>query len=78
MKPGENPETATEQVRGVYNMSYEQFAQMAIVGTPDQVVEILQARKEAGVNYFIFYLSRLAYDHEQLHRVAEEVIPRLQ
>lgn len=77
LKPGEDPETATAKARATYGMSYEQFASAAIVGTPDQVVEHLQARKDAGVNYFIFYLARIAYDHEQLHRIAEEVIPRL-
>ena len=77
LKPGEDPEAATAAARRAYNVNYEQFAQMAVVGTPDQVVARLQAQKDAGANYFIFYLPRVAYDHEMLHRIAEEVIPRL-
>jgi F420-dependent oxidoreductase-like protein len=78
LKPGEDPEKATAAARRASNISYERYAQAAVVGTPDQVVARLQAQKDAGINYFIFYLPRLAYDHEQLHRLAEQVLPQLQ
>lgn len=31
---------------------------------------------EAGADYVNFYIPRVAYDHEPLHRLAEEVVPQ--
>ncbi len=77
LKPGDDPEKATEQARSRSNVSYEVFSRMALVGTPDQVVERLQQYKDVGVNYFIFYMPDLAYDHTPLQVFASEVAPRL-
>jgi F420-dependent oxidoreductase-like protein len=41
----------------------------------DAVAQIEQA-VEAGAEYFIVYIPRVAYDHKPLQRFAEEVIPR--
>ncbi len=77
LKPGDNPEQATEKIRATYGWSFEDLTRQAIVGTPDQIVERLQAIVDAGVNYIITYFPRVAYDHEPLHRFAEEVVPHL-
>jgi F420-dependent oxidoreductase-like protein len=73
LKPGEDPATATARARGA--LSYEDFARWFTVGTPEQIVEQIQQRVDAGVHYFIIYLPLLAYDQEQLQRFTEEVIP---
>lgn len=77
LKPGDEIERATEKVRSTYRWSVEQMQQAAIVGTPEQVVARLQAMANAGVNYFITYFPRIAYDHEPLHVFAEQVAPHL-
>jgi alkanesulfonate monooxygenase SsuD/methylene tetrahydromethanopterin reductase-like flavin-dependent oxidoreductase (luciferase family) len=62
-------------VRASYRWSVEQMRQNAIVGTPQQVAEEIQAKVDAGVNYVITYFPRVAYDHASLHIFAEEVAP---
>ncbi|GAA1622771.1 F420-dependent oxidoreductase-like protein [Actinoplanes couchii] len=39
-------------------------------------IEKVERLAEAGADYFIVYIPRVAYDHEPLQRFAEEVIPR--
>lgn len=78
LKPGDDIAAATEKVRATYNWSVEDLQRSAIVGTPDQVVERLQELADAGINYFITYFPRIAYDHEPLHTFAEQVAPHIQ
>ena len=75
LAPGADPVAATEQARTALGLTYEQFAEAAFIGTPEQIIEHLQGRVDAGVNYIIFYVANLAYDHEALHLLAEQVIP---
>ena len=56
-------------------MAYDEFADRFMVGTAEQIVERLRPRVEAGVNYFIVYMPRVAYDPEPVRRFAEEVVP---
>ncbi len=49
----------------------------AVVGTPDQVIEVLGARKEAGLGYAIAYFAEAAYSTEGMELFAAEVIPAL-
>ncbi len=77
VKDGQTVADATEQVRALYNWSVEEAEKSAIVGTPAQVVERMQALADAGVTYFITYFPRIAYDHEPLHIFAEDVAPHL-
>jgi F420-dependent oxidoreductase-like protein len=44
--------------------------------TTAQAVERVEQVLEAGADYVIFYIPRVAYDHEPLLRFAEEVVPR--
>ncbi|REF35215.1 LLM class F420-dependent oxidoreductase [Thermasporomyces composti] len=71
---GADPEKATAKARG--RMSFEQLAKSSIVGTPDEIAARVEALLEAGSDYIITYIPGVAYDHEPLHRFAEEIIPR--
>lgn len=70
---GENPEEATKAARG--GKSLEEYSQGCIVGTAEEVAGKVEARAEAGANYFIAYLPRIAYDHSQLELFAKDVMP---
>ena len=67
-------EKETAAARG--EKSYEQYAKETIVGTPDTVVERLQQIVDAGADYFIVSIPRVAYDQEPMKRFAQEVMPR--
>jgi F420-dependent oxidoreductase-like protein len=71
---GADPEKATAKARG--RMSFEQLAKSSIVGTPDEIAARVEALLDAGADYIITYIPGVAYDHEPLHRFAEEIIPR--
>jgi alkanesulfonate monooxygenase SsuD/methylene tetrahydromethanopterin reductase-like flavin-dependent oxidoreductase (luciferase family) len=73
LEEGEDPEESTALARG--DKSYEEFAKEFMVGTPEEIVERLRPRAEAGVNYFIVYMPRVAYEPAMVERFASEVIP---
>ncbi|CAN5680298.1 LLM class F420-dependent oxidoreductase [soil metagenome] len=75
LNEGEKVEKATEQAR--MGRSYEEYSKEFIVGTPDQVLEALQPKVGAGVEYFIVYMPRVAYDPTPVERFAEEVAPKV-
>jgi F420-dependent oxidoreductase-like protein len=75
LEEGEEPEAATAEARG--SKSYAEYSKEFMVGTPGEIVERLQPRIEAGVNYFIVYLPRVAYDPTPVERLAREVIPNV-
>jgi F420-dependent oxidoreductase-like protein len=72
---GEDPEEATETARA--GRSFDEYAKEFIVGTPTEVAERLRPMAEAGIDYFIVYLPRVAYDPEPVRRFAREVIPQV-
>ena len=78
IKPGEDPEKATEQARRATGISYELYAQNVTIGTPDEIRRAIAERVDAGINYVICSFPLIAYDHEQLYQFAEEVIPHFQ
>ncbi|QEO08989.1 LLM class F420-dependent oxidoreductase [Protaetiibacter larvae] len=49
----------------------------ACVGTPEQVIERLQARRDAGLGYAIHYFPEAAYDRSGIDLFEREVIPAL-
>jgi F420-dependent oxidoreductase-like protein len=73
IEPGEDPARAVLGADGT--PLFPRFGWPTIVGTPEQVVAHLQTLVDAGIDYVIVYLPRLAYDREPLHRFAQEVIP---
>jgi alkanesulfonate monooxygenase SsuD/methylene tetrahydromethanopterin reductase-like flavin-dependent oxidoreductase (luciferase family) len=46
-----------------------------LFGTPDEIVASLQARVDAGVEYF--FLHTMTPDPEQLRRWVDEIIPNV-
>jgi len=62
---------ATEQLLG---MSSAEFATEFWVGTSEEIAERLRPAIDAGIDYVIFYIPRIAYDHGPLQQLAEEVI----
>jgi F420-dependent oxidoreductase-like protein len=77
VKAGDDIERATEKVRATYRWSVEELHRNAVVGTPEEVVARLVPLTQAGINYFITYFPRIAYDHEPMHIFAEQVAPQL-
>jgi alkanesulfonate monooxygenase SsuD/methylene tetrahydromethanopterin reductase-like flavin-dependent oxidoreductase (luciferase family) len=75
LEEGEDPEEATKAVRG--SKSYAEYSQRFMVGTPGEISERLRPLVDAGVNYFIVYLPRVAYEPAMVERFAREVIPNL-
>ena len=73
LENGEDPETATKQARG--DIGFDEYSQEFMVGTADEITERLQPMVDAGVQYFITYLPRAAYEPERVERFATEVIP---
>jgi F420-dependent oxidoreductase-like protein len=67
LKPGENANDAVARAGSANGNDF--------VGTSEQMVEHIQTLVDAGANYVIVSFPRVAYDHEPLHRFAEEVAP---
>ncbi len=51
------------------------FGWPTIIGTHDQVRAHIQGLVDAGIDYVIVYIPRIAYDREPLHRFAQEILP---
>jgi alkanesulfonate monooxygenase SsuD/methylene tetrahydromethanopterin reductase-like flavin-dependent oxidoreductase (luciferase family) len=75
LEDGEDPEQATREARG--SRSFEEYSQGYMIGTAGEIVERLDPMAEAGIDYFITYLPRIAYDPAPVERFAEEVIPNV-
>ena len=71
LEEGEDPEAATQEARG--STSYEEYSREYMVGTPQQISERLQPMVDTGVNYFITYMPRVAYDPAPVEKFAREV-----
>jgi alkanesulfonate monooxygenase SsuD/methylene tetrahydromethanopterin reductase-like flavin-dependent oxidoreductase (luciferase family) len=71
----ENERTAeqeTAKARG--NKTYAEYARDTIVGTPAMVVERLQRLVDAGADYFIVSIPRVAYNWTLDNKVSHPVI----
>jgi F420-dependent oxidoreductase-like protein len=77
LRAGEDAETATAKFRATLGMSLENLRNTARVGSADEIIEYVQSLVDAGANYVVVTLPRLAYDLEPLHRFAEEIIPHI-
>ena len=75
---GVNAERATATLRETMGgLDMETFGKRAKPASPAEIVETVQAALDAGANYGIFYIPGLAYDHELLHLMEEEVLAKL-
>ena len=77
LESGRDPETATATARAPLGMSHEEFSKNFWVGTPDEIAQRLRPVIAAGIDYIIFYMPRLAYDHRPLAQFATDVAPQL-
>ena len=75
LEEGDDPVETTALARG--GMSYDEYSDRFMVGTAEEIVERLRPRVEAGVNYFIVYMPRVAYEPLMVERFAREVVPNL-
>jgi F420-dependent oxidoreductase-like protein len=73
LAPGEDADKAGDWIGGTLNP--EQYQRQFRVGTPEQTIATIQKVIDAGANYIIVYLPRLAYDQDMLRRFARDVIP---
>jgi F420-dependent oxidoreductase-like protein len=73
--PGEDPEKATAKARG--KNDFATYTKGVTVGTPEQIVEQLQEKVNAGINYLIVYLQGVAYDQTPVEMLAREVMPHV-
>jgi F420-dependent oxidoreductase-like protein len=72
---GANREQFLAEAPAKLHLSQEEFTRRYWVGTSQEIVERLQPAIAAGIDYVIFYIPDLAYDHAPMHQVAREVIP---
>lgn len=56
--------------------TFERFGNQFLVGGVAEASERIERLLEAGIEYVIVYLPRVAYDHTSLQRLAREVLPR--
>jgi F420-dependent oxidoreductase-like protein len=54
----------------------ERFSNQFLIGGVDVISERIQALIDAGIEYVIVYIPRVAYDHTPMLRFAREVLPR--
>ena len=55
----------------------EEFRNGTLVGTPEQLVEKLQALERLGMTYAITYFADAAYDRSSIELFEREVVPAL-
>ncbi|CAA9550099.1 MAG: luciferase-like protein [uncultured Thermomicrobiales bacterium] len=71
----DDPEVATEKARGT--VPYDEYGKSFHVGTAAEITERIRPFIEAGIDYVIVYIPRVAYDHAPMEQFAAEVIPQL-
>jgi F420-dependent oxidoreductase-like protein len=69
-------EQATASTRELLGVSYEEFSESYWVGTSQEIAELLRPVIDAGIDYVILYMPRVAYDHWSLQQFASEIIPQ--
>jgi F420-dependent oxidoreductase-like protein len=67
VRPGEAPEAAIARQRGALEPGF--------VGTTGELADRIHTFASRDIDYVIVSFPRLAYDHEPLHRFADEVAP---
>jgi F420-dependent oxidoreductase-like protein len=69
-------EQASTATREALNLTVEEFGRRFWVGTSEEIAERLCLVVDAGINYVILYMPRLAYDRGPLQQFTQEIIPR--
>jgi alkanesulfonate monooxygenase SsuD/methylene tetrahydromethanopterin reductase-like flavin-dependent oxidoreductase (luciferase family) len=68
-----NAARETAPARG--NEDFASYAKRFMVGTPASIRARLEPLVEAGADYIIAYMPRVAYDQTPVRRFAQEIIP---
>lgn len=71
---GDDPEKATAQARG--KIPFDEYSKSFWIGTSEEIANRIEPLLEAGANYVLVYLPRVAYDPEPVSVFAREVMPR--
>ncbi|MGH3097382.1 MAG: LLM class F420-dependent oxidoreductase [Streptosporangiales bacterium] len=74
IEKGADPEQATARVRG--SLPMEIFDRGGAVGTIEDIAARVERAVDAGADYVIMYVPGVAYDHEPLQQLADEVVSR--
>jgi alkanesulfonate monooxygenase SsuD/methylene tetrahydromethanopterin reductase-like flavin-dependent oxidoreductase (luciferase family) len=72
-EPGEDPARAVARIRALSPVP--DFGWPTVIGSPDRIRAHIQSLVDAGIDYVIVYMPRLAHDQEPVHRFAEAIIP---
>ena len=72
IEDGEDPEKATERAR--MGRDFDKYSEQFMVGTAEEVKARIRPIVDAGANYLITYLPRVAYEPETVERFAREVV----
>jgi len=74
LEAGADRDAAIEANRGA--LAADRFANQFWIGTADEIAARMDGLFEAGIDYVLAYIPRVAYDHTPLQRWAREVLPR--
>jgi F420-dependent oxidoreductase-like protein len=69
-------EQAAASTREALELSEEEFNRRFWVGTSEEIAERVRLVVDAGVDYLIFYMPRVAYDLRPIQQFSEEIIPQ--
>jgi F420-dependent oxidoreductase-like protein len=69
-------EQETARAREKLGIDFASYSAGYLVGTSERIAERVQQLIDAGAQYVVFYIPRLAYDLAPLQQVASEVLPR--
>jgi alkanesulfonate monooxygenase SsuD/methylene tetrahydromethanopterin reductase-like flavin-dependent oxidoreductase (luciferase family) len=78
LAPGADPEKATEKLQKSLGVDLAELRKMGLIAEPDEITRHMEELTAAGINYFIFYIPRIAYEQEPFQRLTEQVLPRFQ
>jgi F420-dependent oxidoreductase-like protein len=69
-------EQAVTATREALNLTAEEFNQRFWVGTSEEIADRLRLIVEAGIDYVVLYMPRLAYDRGPLQQFTADIIPQ--
>jgi F420-dependent oxidoreductase-like protein len=71
-----NRQQAATATREALNLSVEEFDRRFWVGTSEEIAERVRLVVDAGIDYLIFYMPRMAYDLRPIQQFSREIIPQ--
>lgn len=74
IKDGEDPNEIPSWVKG--SLTPEIYSKQVTAVTADQLSEQIEATINAGANHILLYMAGVAYEHETIYRIANEVLPK--